>query len=109
MTDQTAITTVIHCFNRHWTDPDEYVYIGRPSPWGNPFRIGPDGDRAEVIRRYAAWVHEPAQRDMRDRVRSDLRGKVLGCYCSPEHCHGDVLAEICNRRPDEFMDVPEPF
>ena len=32
------------------------VYIGRPSKWGNPFRIGPDGNREEVIRKYRDWI-----------------------------------------------------
>ena len=68
------------------------VYIGRPSIFGNPFRIGPDGTRAEVIEKYRA--------DVLDRpllvktIRRELRGKRLGCYCAPQPCHGDVLAEI---------------
>ena len=32
------------------------VYIGRPGPWRNPFRIGPDGNRAKVIAKYARWL-----------------------------------------------------
>ena len=34
------------------------VYIGRGSKWGNPFRIGADGDRVEVIRKYNHQVHQ---------------------------------------------------
>jgi hypothetical protein len=67
------------------------VYIGRPSIWGNPFVIGRDGDRAEVIGKYEAWLTR--QPRLLARV-PDLRGKVLGCFCAPLPCHGDVLARL---------------
>lgn len=69
----------------------DLVYIGRPSKWGNPFVIGRDGTRREVIEKY------------RDHVTSDpllmeslheLRGKDLACWCHPLPCHGDVLEEL---------------
>lgn len=70
------------------------VYIGRPSKWGNPFVIGRDGDRAEVIAKYEAWLlSRPA---LMESARRELRGKRLGCYCAPLPCHGDVLARIAN-------------
>jgi hypothetical protein len=69
------------------------VYIGRPSKWGNPFIIGQDGDRAEVIRKHAAWVltqpHLMA-------ALPELKGKDLICFCSPEACHGDTLLRLAN-------------
>lgn len=73
------------------------VYIGRPSKWGNPFRIGRDGDRAEVLRKYRKWL-TAIGRDGRHRslfydATTELSGKVLGCYCAPEPCHGDVIIE----------------
>jgi len=68
------------------------VYVGRPSPFGNPFVIGRDGDRAAVVARYRAWLL--AQPALVERVRRDLAGKVLGCWCAPLPCHGDVLADI---------------
>lgn len=70
------------------------VYIGRPSKWGNPFEIGPDGDRAEVIEKYRQWIQT------QPKLLSDLeelRGKVLGCWCSPLPCHGDVLIELLEK------------
>jgi hypothetical protein len=69
------------------------VYIGRPSKWGNPFVIGRDGDRAEVIAKYRAWA---VAQGIDKAARSELRGKVLACWCSPMPCHGDVLAEWAN-------------
>jgi hypothetical protein len=71
------------------------VYIGRPGPWGNPFLIGPHGDREAVIRKYRAWIL--SHPEMLERARQELRGKTLGCYCAPLACHGDVLAEIANQ------------
>lgn len=69
------------------------VYIGRPSKWGNPFRIGPDGTRAEVIAKYEAWLDtQPALLA----ALPELAGKRLGCWCSPLPCHGDVLVRRAN-------------
>lgn len=67
------------------------VEISRPGQWGNPFLIGRDGNRTEVIEKYRRWVMtQPkllAQLSM-------LKGKRLGCFCAPLACHGDVLAGL---------------
>ena len=71
------------------------LYIGRPSKWGNPFVIGRDGSRADVIAKYRAWiVAQPALLNALD----ELRGRDLICWCAPLACHGDVLIELANRR-----------
>jgi hypothetical protein len=76
------------------------VYIGRPSPWGNPFtyKAGTLAEfvvpRQEVLPRYEEWVR--AQPDLIERIKRELRGKVLGCWCAPKSCHGDILAKIAN-------------
>lgn len=72
------------------------VYIGRPSKWGNPFSIGKDGSRQEVINKYRQWLLE--QPDLLAAL-PELRGKVLGCWCAPRACHGDILAELANSEP----------
>lgn len=69
-------------------------YIGRPSRWGNPFKIGRDGTREEVIAKYAQYVWEDAE--MLRAIKAQLRDKTLMCYCAPLPCHGDVLAAIAN-------------
>ncbi len=84
-------TTVVHCKREPFD-----VYIGRPSRWGNPFVIGKDGSRAEVIAKYAEWIWD--QPALIDTVR-ELRGKRLGCYCAPHACHGDILARIAEDVP----------
>lgn len=72
------------------------VYIGRGGPWGNPFIIGRDGDRASVIAKHKAWLWSRMQREpqlCRDILALD--GKVLACFCAPLPCHGDTLAAAC--------------
>jgi len=81
-------TRVVHCKRSKFD-----VYIGRPSIWGNPFVIGKDGDRDEVIRKYREFVLSCPELVCR---LPDLKGKVLGCWCHPKPCHGDVLAELAD-------------
>lgn len=90
---------VVHCK----VEPYD-VYIGRGSKWGNPFKIGVDGDRDEVIDKYAEWLFE--QPELVKEAQTILRGKVLGCWCSPKACHGDILAEVANPRfPIKLFDT----
>ena len=84
-----AGTSVVHC-RRSLYD----VYIGRPSKWGNPFTIGSDGTRENVIRMYEE--HVKCQPDLMSALR-ELKGKVLGCWCFPKPCHGDVLARLADQ------------
>ena len=70
------------------------VHVGRPTKWGNPFVIGRDGGRDEVIARYRAWLE--ARPHLVEAARRELRGKVLACWCAPKACHGDVLLELAN-------------
>ena len=69
------------------------VYIGRPSIWGNPFIIGRDGSREEVIAKYEDWV--TSNEELINKLEF-LRGKALVCYCKPKACHGDVLARLAD-------------
>lgn len=72
----------------------EAVYIGRPSKWGNPFVIGRDGTREQVVERYRTWLL--ARPAMVAAARRELAGKNLVCFCAPNACHGDVLLDIAN-------------
>lgn len=94
---------------RQWDDP-RYVYIGRlnvryglpTSRWGNPFRIA--GEDSSETRN---WVIEQYAQYMRKRLGageldiSELRGKVLVCWCAPRACHGDWLAAMANAATDD--------
>ncbi len=67
------------------------IYIGRGSKYGNPFVIGRDGNREEVVRKYEEWILSQPETLV---SLHDLKDKVLGCYCKPKACHGDVLASM---------------
>ena len=67
------------------------VYIGRGSLFGNPFKVGVDGSRTEVIQKYRVWIKK--QPYILSKLY-ELKGKVLGCHCSPLPCHGDILVKL---------------
>ena len=73
------------------------TYIGRGSPFGNPFKIGKDGDREEVIRKFKIYFVTRLRDRTFEQKLLELRGRRLGCYCSPLACHGDVIAEYLNK------------
>lgn len=75
----------------HKIDPKTDVYIGRPSKWGNPFVIGKDGNRTEVVEKYRGWLltNKALIKDL-----PELYDKNLVCWCAPQACHGDVLIEL---------------
>ena len=79
--------------NKYYENYD--VYIGRGSKWGNPFVIGTDGSRSDVINKYERWIR--TQVHLLDSL-NDLRDKTLGCFCKPRACHGDVLVRLLNEK-----------
>lgn len=76
------------------------VYIGRGSIWGNPFKIGIDGTREEVIEQCEEWLlgrisaPENPKRPTLAQIKLYLTGKTLGCYCRPLACHGDIYLKF---------------
>ncbi len=72
--------------------PPGAIDIMRPNKMGNPFRIGPDGTRKEVLRKHKAWLWEEIA-DGRVTVDEliDMDGRDLVCCCKPEACHGDEV------------------
>lgn len=79
---------VVHCKKEKYD-----VYCGRPSIWGNPYEIGKDGNRKEVISKFKKYLL--ANQNLVDKL-PELRGKILGCWCAPKSCHCDVLADLAN-------------
>ncbi len=80
--------------------PANTVCVSRGTKWGNPFshRSGTLAEyrvrtREAAIERYAEWV--TAQPQLMAAL-PELRGKVLGCWCKPQACHGDVLAKLAD-------------
>lgn len=81
-------------FNKRYPYPKGAVYIGRGSPYGNPFIIGKHGNRDEVCDKFEEMVESnPA---MKKRFIKELKGKDLVCFCKPLRCHGDYLLRIAN-------------
>jgi hypothetical protein len=87
---------VVHCEREPFD-----VYCGRgsrklelpASKWANPFRIGRDGTREQVIAKHKSWL--PTQHHLMAAL-DELRGQTLGCHCAPEACHCDTLVELVN-------------
>ena len=79
-------TRIVHCKKESYD-----ICIGRPSKWGNPFQIGKDGTREEVIEKFRNWILTQPNllKDLHE-----IKGKTLGCWCKPKRCHGDVLVEL---------------
>lgn len=96
-----------------WTKDPINVYIGRrgvvfvgkrenkkrfpqrDSLFANPFKVGKDGTREEVIQKYREYIYQQLNKGKitKEDIKS-LKGKKLGCWCYPEECHGNVLVEI---------------
>ncbi|MGH2834418.1 MAG: DUF4326 domain-containing protein [Solirubrobacteraceae bacterium] len=81
---------VVHCLHA-----PHHLYIGRNSQWGNPFRIGRDANRSHVLAKYEQYLLQ-CPRLLADLPK--LEGLVLGCWCAPKPCHGDVLLRMANSR-----------
>lgn len=90
------------------------VFIGRPSPLGNPYVINKDGMRAAVIRKYRKWLDtQIADRnpEVLEALRiiaqqhKDGRTVVLLCFCYPKACHGNVVKDTVETRL-EFFTTP---
>ena len=103
---------MIKVVNRKRGETGEYV--GRPSPLGNQFVIGRDGTREEVIRLYRTWLwnqmlvraNPPRARREILHLRKELEimGELtLVCWCAPEPCHADVIAEAIEEWTDEYI------
>ena len=78
-------------YNKRGVYPKDAIYVGRPSKWGNPFRIGKE-TREVIVKRFRESLSEQQKED----IRTELKGKDLVCWCAPEACHADVLLEIAN-------------
>jgi hypothetical protein len=95
-----------------WRMPPNTVYVGRGSPWGNPFVVGPDGTRAKCVALYGKLLDgliclskspeiEPQKRILRHALKHihELRGKNLACWCAAGPCHADILLKLANQEP----------
>lgn len=112
--DELSEVKVVNVWN---VDEDEIdVYIGRGNygkshmnntevgeeGWlGNPHKLDEDGDREEVIQKFARDFFERLLNDEEfHEAVMDLKGKTLGCHCKPKRCHGDIIADYVNGGDD---------
>jgi hypothetical protein len=93
-----------------WRKPSNCVSVGRPTEWGNRYVVGReplhiDGrrvlvrDRSHGVQLYREWLDDQLRRfpSVRDRIRHELGGRDLGCFCPLDvPCHADVLIEVAN-------------
>lgn len=99
------MTKVVHCKKEKYD-----IYIGRPSIFGNPFEIGKDGNREEVIEKYKNYFYERLKKDNNFWRRVwECKGKVLGCWCvsksidfirKEKECHGEIILEYLEKNHD---------
>lgn len=87
------------------------IYIGRPSKYGNIFSHLPHSrntiyvpTREAAVQAYEDWLLGREYTDIKQDRRywilehlRQLKGKTLGCYCSPLPCHGDVLVKLVKK------------
>lgn len=84
------------------------VYVGRPSPLGNPYAIGRDGDRDTVVAKYRRWLHANLDtREVRlalhDLLANARQGPLeLVCWCAPQACHADVIRSCLQWLDDTY-------
>jgi hypothetical protein len=97
---------------KEWMEDKNNVYIARggvvyidnqrfpkySSKFANPFKIGKNGNREEVIDKYKKYIIELLDKNqiMRQELL-EMEGKNLGCWCHPEPCHGNILLELIQK------------
>lgn len=92
-----------------WMSDNNNIYIGRKnvvfingkrfpsesSIWSNPYKIGKDGTREEVVKKYETYMKDKLNKDKQlVNQLKELKGKTLGCWCKPDLCHGDILLKL---------------
>ena len=82
-------TKVVHCKKEKYD-----VFIGRPSKWGNPFSLF-QYSREECIQLYEEYIRNKPELL---NCLHELEGKILGCFCKPLACHGDVLVKLIEEK-----------
>lgn len=70
---------------------------GHDGYFGNPFHLKPNEPRGSTLRKYKEYFHSALEIDPEFKARvEELRGKKLGCFCKPNKCHGDIIANYLN-------------
>lgn len=79
-----------------WRMPPNTVYVGRPTQWGNPFRVTAEHGADEAVWLFRFYVGCRLTNGTGYPL-AELRGKDLACWCRLDQpCHADVLLELAN-------------
>lgn len=89
-----------------WHETWPYMYIGRAGKglsgrWGNPFVLR-HNTRTNILEKYRAWFYAPQQEAFRTQAFIDLKDRILVCFCKPELCHGDVIANYVDNEHENM-------
>lgn len=80
---------------RHDTIPADAIYVGRPSKWGNPYKVPSERLRDAAVELFRDYLTKD-NLSLLAQIK-ELRGKDLVCWCAPKRCHADVLLELANK------------
>jgi len=70
--------------------PENTVYVGRPSKWGNPYHVTLVTKVEEVLPMYKLYLER--RLDLDPHFLDDLKGKDLACWCPLDKpCHADII------------------
>ena len=97
---------------KYHTPTDRDIYIGRPSPLGNPFthKLGKTlavyllDSRDKAVSAYRHWILQEIENGNNDVIKAldaIKEDSILVCWCKPERCHGDIIVEIWRERNAE--------
>ena len=75
---------------------DDYEFVDRSTPFGNPFAISGPKTREKCINEYRKWIYKPEQHWLRSQMVAELAGKHLVCWCAPLPCHAEIIMDIAN-------------
>jgi hypothetical protein len=79
--------------------PENTVYVGRPTKYGNPYRIGDMGlTRETVVEMYEGYLNRVLVNN--PKFLDELQGKDLACWCPLDKpCHADVILKFLEAKP----------
>jgi hypothetical protein len=89
-----------------WLHNPDHVYIGRhvqyvsgatSSKWRNPFPVGESRGKYSLDESIVRYENHVLTTDLVNQL-GELDGKILGCWCKPSKCHGDVLVKLLQKR-----------
>jgi hypothetical protein len=92
--------------NRRTGQPYD-IYAGRPTLLGNPYAIGVDGTRDEVVEQYEKYAWQRMHKDEKFRgLLLSCENRRVACWCAPLNCHVEAIARLIERWQTEHSDVP---